>query len=87
MPDALLIKGRYEWLKGEPAAAKKTWQDGLIRAGEMGDPYLQGMLHLEVGSRLGDREHLLRAESILEEIDAKFDLATAREALRIMDNG
>ena len=35
----------------------------------------------EIGRRLGDRDHLLRAESILEEIGAEFDLRAARDAL------
>ena len=36
---------------------------------------------LEAGRRLGDRQHLLQAESILKEIGAVVDLAAARESL------
>jgi hypothetical protein len=51
------------------------------------DPYMEGMVHLEIGRRTGDREHLQQAESILEEVGAEFDLAKAKEALAdLVDN-
>ena len=82
LPDVLLVQGRYQWLRGKQAEAQNVWQRALAKAGEFGDPYQQGMLHLEIGRRLGERDHLLRAESILEEIGAEFDLAVARETMK-----
>ena len=43
--------------------------------------YDLGTTYLEMGRRLGDRTHLERAEAILAEIGAAWDLARAREAL------
>jgi class 3 adenylate cyclase/tetratricopeptide (TPR) repeat protein len=81
LPDAMLFQGRYEWLRGKPAAAQKWWLGALEEAKRMNNPFMEGAIHLEIGRRLGDRDHLQRAESLLEQIGAEFDLAKAREAL------
>lgn len=73
--------GRYEWLSGKAGAAQKSWAQALDRAIDSGMRYEEGMIHLEIGRRTGDRDELLQAESILEKIGAKFDLAAARKAL------
>ena len=75
------LRGTYEWLRGKPAAAQKWWQRSLALAEEMGQRYDLGMTHLEMGQRLAERAHLERAEAILAEIGAEWDLARAREAL------
>ena len=79
--DAQLLRGRYEWLIGNPSAAEKWWEKALQESKYTRDPFAEGMVHLEIGSRFGDRSHLKQAEAILEEIGAAFDLAKAREAL------
>jgi len=81
LSDALMLQGRYEWLRGKPTAAQKWWQRALEEARRAGERYTEGMVHLEIGRRLGDREQLLQAESILKELGAEFDLAAAREAM------
>ncbi len=81
LPDALLLQGRYEWLRGKPIAAEKWWGKALDESRHLKDPYMEGMVHLEIGRRTGNHEHLQQAESILGEIGAVFDLAQAREAL------
>ena len=81
LSDALMLQGRYEWLRGKPTAAQKWWQRALEEARRAGERYTEGMVHLEIGRRLGDREQLLQAESILKELGAEFDLAVAREAM------
>jgi len=53
----------------------------------MGERYFEGIIHLEIGDRLGDREHLLRAASIFEEIGAELNLVKTREALANLDAG
>jgi tetratricopeptide (TPR) repeat protein len=80
LPDAHLFWGRYQWLRGKPALARKSWARALAQAERIGDPYMEGVIHLEIGQRLGDGDHLQQAESLLEAIDAEFDLAAAREA-------
>ncbi len=82
LPEALLFQGRYEWLRVKPESAQKWWRKALEEARRIGDPYLEGVIHLEAGCRLGDHDHLRHAESILEEIGAEFDLAAARNALK-----
>lgn len=79
--DAQLFQGRYEWLRGNSSAAQKWWRKALAEARQKSDRYEQGIIHLEIGSRLGDHSHLEQAQAILAEVGAQFDLAKARDAL------
>ena len=81
LPEAVRLQGTYEWLRGKPGSAQKWWQRSLTLAEEMGMRYDEGLTHLEMGQRLGERAHLERAEAILAEIGAVWDLARACEAL------
>ena len=83
LPDAQMLQGRYEWLRGRPEKAKKWWGDALTQAKASGLRYQEGVIYLETGRRLDNCEHLQQAEVILEEIGAEFDLAMVREALGI----
>ena len=81
LPEAMMLQGRYEWLRDKPKAAQKWWQRSLELAEKQGQRYDLGMTHLEMGQRLGERAHLERAEAIFTEIGAEWDLARARELL------
>ncbi|MBA7640896.1 hypothetical protein ES703_48567 [subsurface metagenome] len=81
LPHVQMLQGRYEWLSGRPKKAQDWWARALAQAEAAGMRYEEGVIHLEIGRRIGDRNHLLTAESILGEIGAEFDLAAAREAL------
>ncbi len=81
LPHVQMLQGRYEWLSGRPKKAQDWWARALSQAEATGMRYEEGVIHLEIGRRMGDRNHLLSAESILGEIGAEFDLAAAREAL------
>jgi tetratricopeptide (TPR) repeat protein len=81
LPDAQLFQGRYEWLNNQPKKALVWWEHSLSQAKATGLRYQEGIAHLEIGHRMGQRDHLLEAESILEEIGAEFDLTMAREVL------
>jgi class 3 adenylate cyclase/tetratricopeptide (TPR) repeat protein len=81
VPKALRLQGTYEWLNGKPAKAQKWWQKSLVEANRMGLRYDVGMINLEIGQRLGEREHLEKAEAIFAEIGAQLDLARTRELL------
>jgi hypothetical protein len=85
LPDALLLQGRYEWLRGNQNEAGKWWGKAMDESRRLKDPYMEGMVHLEIGRRTGDRDHLQQAETILIEIGAKFDLAKTREELANLD--
>ena len=78
---ALRLQGTYEWLRGKPAAARNWWLKGLAEAERMGLRYDVGMIHLEMGQRLGKREHLEKAEATFAEIGAELDLTRTRELL------
>jgi tetratricopeptide (TPR) repeat protein len=81
LPEAMRLRGTYEWLKGKPAPAQKWWRRSMALAEERGHRYDLGMAHLEMGRRLGERAHLEQAEAMFAEIGAEWDLARAREAL------
>jgi tetratricopeptide (TPR) repeat protein len=81
LPKAMRLQGTYEWLNGKPAPAQKWWQKSLAEAERMGLKYDVGMIHLEMGERLGQREHLETAEKILGEIGAQLDLARVHKLL------
>jgi hypothetical protein len=75
------LRGTYESLRRKPDAALKWWRRRLAVALEIGRRFDQGMAHLEIGRRLGDRAHLERAEAIFSDIGAEWDLAQTRQAL------
>jgi len=81
-PETMRVHGSYEWLRGKHALAQKWWQKGLAGAERMGLRYDLGMIHLEMGQRLGERRHLEEAEIIFTDIGAEWDLAKARKLLR-----
>jgi class 3 adenylate cyclase/tetratricopeptide (TPR) repeat protein len=81
LPEATMLQGRYEWIRGEPSSAREWWEKSIRAAEEMGARYDLGMTHLEMGRRLKDRVHLEHAEAIFAEIGAEFDLAQTRDVL------
>jgi tetratricopeptide (TPR) repeat protein len=82
LPEAMMLRGRYEWLSGQRSAAKKWWRRSLALAENMGVRYDLGRTLLEMGRRLDERAYLERAEAIFAEIGAQWDLARAQEALQ-----
>ncbi len=80
-PEAMRLQGTYEWLCRNPAAAQKRWAKSLAEAERMGLRYYEGLIHLEMGQRLGERAHLEKAEKIFAEIGAELDLAITRKRL------
>lgn len=81
-PKAMRLQGRYEWLRGKPIAARKCWQKGLAEAKRMSLRYDMGMIHLELGQRLGEHVGLEKAEASFAEIGAELDLMKTRELLQ-----
>jgi tetratricopeptide (TPR) repeat protein len=81
LPEAQMLQGRCEWLDGKPKDAQEWWARALAQAEATNLRYQEGVVQLEIGRRLHDRDHLLQAESILGEIRAELDLAKARESL------
>jgi tetratricopeptide (TPR) repeat protein len=81
MPDAMRLRGTYEWLKGKPAAAQTWWQRSLAFAEKIGQRYDIGMAHLEIGRRVSNRDHLESAAAIFAEIGAQWDLEQTQKAI------
>jgi tetratricopeptide (TPR) repeat protein len=81
MPKAMRLQGTCEWLSGKPANARRWWQRSLAAAERLDLRYDEGMIHLEMGQRLGEPAHLEKAEAIFAEIGAAGDLARTRELL------
>jgi hypothetical protein len=80
MPEAMMMRGRYEWLRGKRALAEKWWQRSRTLAEESGLPYDLARTLFEIGWRTGDRGRLQRAKSLFVEMGAQWDLARVREA-------
>ena len=74
IPGALRLQGTYAWLRGKPTTAHLWWQRSLTVAEELGARYELGLTSLEMGRRLGDQEHLERAEAIWTDIGVTMDL-------------
>jgi tetratricopeptide (TPR) repeat protein len=73
--EAFRLQGRYEWLNGRPAGARKWWQRSLAESETLGMLFEMGMTHLEFARRLDERPHLEQAEAIFAKIGAKLDPA------------
>jgi tetratricopeptide (TPR) repeat protein len=85
LPEAIRLKGTYEWLSGKSVAAEKWWQRSLSLGEELGMRPDLAMTCLEMGSRLKDRAPLERAAVIFAEIGAEWDLAQAQKLLQLYD--
>jgi len=64
----MLLQGRYEILRSNPGAARRWWIKSLAEAERMALPYDAAITHLEIGERLGEREHLEAARRIFAEL-------------------
>jgi len=85
LAEAMRLKGTYEWLREKPTSAQKWWQRSLAVAEEIGMRHELGLTHLEMGMRLKEHAHLEKAETILAEIGAEWDLGQTRKLLKLYD--
>jgi hypothetical protein len=74
----MMLRGRYEWLRGRPAVAEKWWRQSLELAERIGVCYDLGRTLLEMGRRMGNHSHLERAKALFAELGSEWDLARAR---------
>ena len=81
LPEAMRLQGTCQWLRSRYRAAERWWRQGLSFAVRNGIGYDEAMIHLEMGCRLGEREHLERAAALFEEMGSERNLARARQAL------
>ena len=87
LAEAMRWRGTYEWLRGNRKSAQKWWQRSAALAAQLGMRYDLAISLLEMGKRLHQRIDLEQAEVILFEIDAEWDLACAKEALKELGAG
>jgi len=78
MPEAMMLRGRYEWLKGRPAAADKWWRHSVELAERTGVRYDLARTLLEIGRRTGKQGQAERAEALFAEMGAEWDLERTR---------
>jgi tetratricopeptide (TPR) repeat protein len=84
LPEAMRLQGTCQWLHGHTRAAERTWRGGLSFAVQNGIHYDQAMILLEMGCRLGEREHLEKAEVLFEQMGSEANLRRARTALEML---
>jgi predicted ATPase len=67
-PRAWLCLGWYDWIAGKDSNANRTWQKGLVLAGQLTMPYEQARAHYEIGRHLKNavegKFHLEKAHDI-----------------------
>jgi class 3 adenylate cyclase/tetratricopeptide (TPR) repeat protein len=80
-PEAMMLRGRYEWLRGRHNSARKWWQRSLVGAERMDLRYDLGRTLLEIGERFNEREYLERAEALFTQTVSEWELARAREIM------
>ena len=79
LPGAYRLRGAYEWLSGQSAAARHWWQRSLAVAQKLGARYDLGLTYHEMGKRMGDTAHLQRADAILGPLRAALELESPEE--------
>lgn len=80
-PEAMRLRGTYEWLMGRPGAARRWWRRSRDLADTMGHRYDRALTDLEMGVRLGDERLLQRTADQLDEIGAEWHVARAQRLL------
>ncbi len=85
-PRAALWQGVYDWLKGDPARAGRSWKRALALAQELDMPHEEAYCNLQIGlhAQAGDparRRHLTRAAELFTAIGAAHGLTLASTAL------
>jgi class 3 adenylate cyclase/tetratricopeptide (TPR) repeat protein len=86
LPEAMRLQGTCEWLRGRRGAAERWWHQGLSFAVRNGIGFDEAMIHLEMGCRLDEREHLEKAAALFEEMGSEYNLGLARGALEASGN-
>ncbi|HLV37162.1 MAG TPA: AAA family ATPase, partial [Spirillospora sp.] len=80
-PRAALCQGWLQYLEGKPDRARRTWEAGLLAARRLGMPYEAAKLHLEIGERFQDPNHLREALEQFEQTKASYDADRTRSSL------
>ena len=83
LPEAMMLKARYEWLQNKKNIARKWWNRSLKMAEDLAIPYEKGRILLEMGKRLKERQFIEQAISEFSEINAEWELAGAKEAIEL----
>jgi tetratricopeptide (TPR) repeat protein len=81
-PEAMMLRGRYEWLRGRHTSARKWLQRSLVLAEGMNLRYDLGRTQLEIGERFNEREYLERAEILFTETVSEWEMARVRELMK-----
>ncbi len=77
-PEAMRLRGVYDWLSGKKVQALSWWEKSLQIAGDIGMRYYAALTYMEMGQRLGDTDYLAKAAGVFKELGAMPDLEKAR---------
>jgi class 3 adenylate cyclase/tetratricopeptide (TPR) repeat protein len=80
------LQGTYEWVRGRSRRAQECWRKSLEHAARIRCRYEGALTMLEMGRRLGDREHLERAEAEFAAMGAQFWLAQTQDLLAALSD-
>jgi tetratricopeptide (TPR) repeat protein len=78
MPEAMMLRGTCEWVRGRHRAAEGWWERSRALAEEKGVRYDLARTLTEMGRREGNADHLERAQSLFAEMGAAWDVSKAR---------
>ncbi len=70
LAEAMRLQGRYEWLRGHPAAARDWWEQALGQATAAGHRLDQAHILMDIGHRLNDVPSLERGRTLLTDMGA-----------------
>jgi tetratricopeptide (TPR) repeat protein len=79
MPEAMMLRGRYEWMRGRRAHAARWWHRSEELADHTGVRYDLARTLFEIGIRSGDRGRLRRARDLFAEMGSQWDLSRVEE--------
>ena len=71
LAEAMRLQGRYEWLRGRPAAARTWWERALAQATAAGHRLDVACISLEMGHRLNDSPLFEQGRALLADMGAK----------------
>ena len=74
MPEAMMLRGRYEWFKGDSRAARKWWERSALLAEQTDVHFDLGRTYFEMGQRLGEGVYLEKAAAIFTQVGAQLYL-------------
>ncbi len=81
-PEAMLLQGRLEWLRGKPTQARRWWDKSVAEAERFPMRIDAGIAHAEIGARLGEPAELETASAIFADAGAAGHVERTEQLFR-----